>query len=64
MAKADKTFPLTAHLVAQELEGAVTNNGTDYPFTAELDGDKLSLHSGQKTHVLTRQAAPPGAGTN
>jgi len=62
MVRNDQTFTLSAHIVAGQLEGTVTSQGKDYPFTATLDGDQLTLHAGDKSFVLTRQDAPRGVG--
>jgi len=62
MVKNDQTFSISAHIVAGQLEGTVTSQGKDFPFTATLDGDQLTLHAGDKSFVLTRQDAPRGVG--
>jgi hypothetical protein len=53
-------FPLKAAAVDGQLRGTFTNQGTDFPFTATLDGDQLSLSSGGANYKLTR----PTAGAN
>ena len=62
MIRGGQTFPLSARIVAGQLEGSVTSQGKDFPFTATLNGDQLTLVSGGKTFVLTRQSAPRGVG--
>ncbi|MGD0388694.1 MAG: S8 family serine peptidase [Tepidisphaeraceae bacterium] len=62
MVRNDQTFSLSAHIVAGQLEGSVSSQGKDFPFTATLDGDQLTLHAGDKSFVLTRQDAPRGVG--
>lgn len=62
MLKKDQTFTLDARVVASQLEGTVHSGGKDFPFNATLDGDKLTLHAGEKTFNLTRQDAPRGVG--
>ncbi len=57
MTRGGQPFPLVAHAVADGIAGSATNNGKEYPFTAQLDGDKMTLHSGDKTFALTRQNA-------
>ena len=62
MVKNNLTFPITAHVAAGQLEATATSNGQDFPFSAVLDGDKLTLQAGDKSFVLSRQDAPRGIG--
>ncbi|MDP9172429.1 MAG: hypothetical protein M3O30_00995 [Planctomycetota bacterium] len=54
----DKQFPLVARLVDGKLQGQFSSQGTDFSFTATLDGQELTLVTGGATHVLKRDVPP------
>lgn len=53
------TFPLKAHTEEGKLVGNFTSQGHDFPFTAKLDGDSMSLISGTTTYTMNRKPAAP-----
>ena len=59
----DKTFPLTAHAEGNKLDGTFQASGSSFHFTANLDGNTLTLLSDGNTYVMKRvppvPAAPP-----
>lgn len=50
-------FPATAHANGNSIDGSFTSGGNSFAFTATLDGDTLTLNSGDKKYVLKRVAA-------
>ena len=55
----DKQFPLKAHAEAGKLTGSFTSDGTDFAFTATIEGDNLKLVTSGAALTLKRQAPPP-----
>jgi len=54
----DKTYPATARATANGLEGTFEAGGNKLPFSAVLDGDKVTLVSGKATYTLKRVVNP------
>jgi hypothetical protein len=52
-------FPAKAKINAQSLDGTFEAGGNSFPFTANLDGDTVTLSSGGKTYTLKRSAPAP-----
>jgi len=53
IALGDTKFPAKASVAGQGLAGTFTSNGSDYAFTATLDGDRLIFVTGGKTYTLS-----------
>jgi hypothetical protein len=58
VALGDNQFPAKAAAAQQGLTGTFTANGTEFTFTATLDGDKLTFVTGGRTYTLPRTTAP------
>jgi len=54
-----KIFPVKAQANAGQLAGSFSSDGHEFPFTASIAGDNLTLISGSTTYQLTRNAAAP-----
>jgi hypothetical protein len=61
MAIHDKTFPLIAHAEGNKLIGTFQASGSSFSFTANLDGDTLTLVSDGNTYVMKRAPVVPAA---
>ena len=55
----NQVFPIKAQATAGQLVGTFTSGGHEFPFTASLAGDNMTLTSGSTTYQLTRNAAAP-----
>ena len=62
LAKGSRTFDLAAHMIAGHLEGKVSNLDGEFPFTATMNGDQMSLQANGKTFNLIRQNSARGLG--
>lgn len=54
-------MPLTAHLVDGHVQGTFASGGSNFPFTADVQGTALSLKSGSKTYHLNGAPASVSA---
>ncbi len=54
----EQKFPATAHAGDQGLVGSFTAGARQFPFTAALDGNTLTLTSGNKTYSLKKATNP------
>ena len=52
-------FPLRAHVDAGKLIGTFVSGGSDFSFSATLDGNAMTLITGDKTHTLKKRAINP-----
>ncbi len=52
-------LPCRANPRADGLAGTFSSNGTDFPFTATVAGDAMTLSTGGATYALTRPPANP-----
>jgi subtilisin family serine protease len=60
MVRGDKAhiFPITAKAKGNHLDGTASNGTQDFSFSADLDGDLLTLTANNKTFNLSRQISP------
>ena len=51
-----QTYPVTARGTAADLKGEFRAGGNRFPFTARVDGVRMTLNSGGVDHVLNRES--------
>jgi hypothetical protein len=67
IALANQSFPSSAHADGANIAGTFVSGGNQFPFSATLQGDTLTLTTGGATYTLQRAAAaanPLGAGAH
>lgn len=57
----DKQFPVTAHAEGARLLGTFQSGGTNFDFSASLDGDTLKLTSGGSDYTMRRAGGSTSA---